>query len=199
MSYNIRLEGKNKVEAEDLLVEISLLLEQHHIQYYLEGGTLLGILRENRLLPWDGDLDLSIMSNQLENIDSFLSSLKQHAYRTRCRFMEEDNLVFKKNSLRIIKIRKKRFFGLIKSKVCLEIFVKYEIADKLYWKIGNKTVCDPKGFYDGRRTINFLNKSFPIPMESEAYLTRKYGDWKVPVKIWNAMEDDASVVDHIDI
>ena len=36
-------------------------------------------------------------------------------------------------------------------------------------------------------------------MESEAYLTRKYGDWKVPVKIWNAMEDDASVVDHIDI
>ena len=99
MSYNIRLEGKNKVEAEDLLVEISLLLEQHHIQYYLEGGTLLGILRENRLLPWDGDLDLSIMSNQLENIDSFLSSLKQHAYRTRCRFMEEDNLVFKKNGL----------------------------------------------------------------------------------------------------
>ena len=35
-------------------------METASIPYWLEGGTLLGIIRENRLLPWDNDMDISM-------------------------------------------------------------------------------------------------------------------------------------------
>jgi phosphorylcholine metabolism protein LicD len=64
MAYNITLEGKNQVLAENLLREIVTILDNSNITYCLEGGTLLGIYRENRLLPWDSDLDLSILEDE---------------------------------------------------------------------------------------------------------------------------------------
>lgn len=36
------------------------ILEETEIPYVLEAGKLLGIVRENRLLPWDTDMDLTI-------------------------------------------------------------------------------------------------------------------------------------------
>lgn len=46
-----------------MLLQTCRLLDQHNIPYYLEGGTLLGIVRDGDLLPWDGDLDISITQN----------------------------------------------------------------------------------------------------------------------------------------
>ncbi|MEE9465867.1 MAG: LicD family protein, partial [Candidatus Neomarinimicrobiota bacterium] len=34
------------------------ILDRLRIPYGLDAGTLLGIIRENRLLPWDNDIDL---------------------------------------------------------------------------------------------------------------------------------------------
>lgn len=60
MAYNITLDGKNKLIAESMLRDVAMILDQSSIQYWLEGGTLLGIRRENRLLPWDNDIDLAL-------------------------------------------------------------------------------------------------------------------------------------------
>ena len=35
-------------------------LTKHGIKYFLEGGTLLGIVRDGDLLPWDHEVDISI-------------------------------------------------------------------------------------------------------------------------------------------
>lgn len=77
MAYNITLEGKNKVIAERMLKNIAAILDQCKIDYWLEGGTLLGIIRENRLLPWDNDIDISINHDQLDKLDSLYSGLKK--------------------------------------------------------------------------------------------------------------------------
>lgn len=194
MSYNINLEGKNKLIAEDLLFGITTILDNHKINYCLEGGTLLGIFRENRLLPWDSDVDISIMSEEIQKLNPFFSELKKNNYRIRYRYIEKDDLYFKKNSLRIIKIRKLGFFGLIKSSVCLEIFIKYTVDDNVYWKVGDKTMAAPKTFYDAIKKINFLNKEYTIPLKTNEYLTHKYGDWQTPIKEWNAMENEGSLL-----
>ena len=74
MAYNIRLEGKNLEIAERMLSRIAHILDRCEITYWLEGGTLLGIRRENRLLPWDDDIDVSMMVDQNSKLSAFTSN-----------------------------------------------------------------------------------------------------------------------------
>ena len=59
MSGNLTLEGKTGQIAIKMLKKVSRFLEKHNIPYILEAGTLLGVVRENRLLPWDNDIDIT--------------------------------------------------------------------------------------------------------------------------------------------
>lgn len=192
MGYSIKFTDKNRRKAEKLLLEITTLLEKNNIEYCLEGGTLLGIYRENRLLPWDNDVDLSILNSELINISPFLEDLQLNNYRVKYRHFEQDKLIFNKGDLRIIKIRKKRFWGIFKDNICLEIFVKYSNDTSVYWDVAGKTMACPKIFYNKLTKINFLGKNYSIPLKCDEYLTHKYGDWKIPVKDWNAEKDEKS-------
>ncbi|RIA09101.1 phosphorylcholine metabolism protein LicD [Flavobacteriaceae bacterium MAR_2010_72] len=194
MGYSIKLTGKNKKKAESLLVDVVSTLDSNHIQYALEGGTLLGIYRENRLLPWDSDLDLSILCDELKKTDGLINDLKERGYRIRTRLFENDTIPFKKGNLRIIKIRTKSFFGLLKGNVCLEIFVKYPHQDNVYWEVAGNKMAAPKAFYKDYKKIRFLDTSFFTPALTEEYLTHKYGDWKKTVKEWDAATEENSLV-----
>ena len=72
MAYDITLEGKNKVIAERMLEKVAKILKKCNIEHWIEGGTLLGIRRENRLLPWDNDIDFSIKSTEIPKLKKFL-------------------------------------------------------------------------------------------------------------------------------
>jgi phosphorylcholine metabolism protein LicD len=66
MSHNHpQLTKRNKNKALKILFDITEFLEKNNIPYHLEGGTLLGIVRDNDLLPWDHDVDLSISVEDL--------------------------------------------------------------------------------------------------------------------------------------
>lgn len=193
MAYNITLEGKNLLEAENLLRTIATIFEQHKITYWLEGGTLLGIRRENRLLPWDDDIDISLHASEVPKLSALIKNLKEKGYRVRERSFNSTSKEFEKGDLRMIKIRNRRFFGLLKGKVCLDVFVKYTHIDKTYWEIDNKTKYVPTHFYDCFKTIKFQNKIYPIPENTDGYLTYRYGDWQIPVKEWNTSTDDKAL------
>ena len=83
---------------------------------------MLGIKRESRLLPWDNDLDLSINNSELDKIDNLIGRTKEVE---RLGKFNKASEFFNNGDIRIIKIRNKRFFNLLKGSVCLEIFVKY--------------------------------------------------------------------------
>ena len=123
MPYNITLTGENKVEALELLELCAKIIDSCKLDYWLEGGTLLGIRRENRILPWDNDLDFSLMFPGNESLKKLISSFKNKGLRIRVRKFEANTKPFNNDAIRIIKIRKKRFFGLLKGNVCLDLFV----------------------------------------------------------------------------
>ncbi|SRR6056297_432587 len=193
MAYDITLEGKNLIEAERLLKDVINVFDNHHIQYWLEGGTLLGIKRENRLLPWDNDLDISVHEMQLDKLNSLIENLKTKGFRVRKRYFSETSKEFKKGDLRMIKIRNKHFFGLLKGKVCLDVFIKYTKGSDTFWEIDNKKKCVPSLFYKRFKTISFQNKEYTIPEDTDGYLTYRYGEWQTPVKDWNTSTDDRAL------
>ncbi|WP_298286648.1 LicD family protein [uncultured Lutibacter sp.] len=189
MAYNITLTGKNNKEALDLLELSAKIMNTCKLVYWLEGGTLLGIRRENRLLPWDNDLDFSLMYPGKPKLDTLINQLKSEGLRVRVRKFK-NTLPFKNGDLRIIKVRKKKLFGLLKGNVCLDIFIKYNYNEKAYWQIGNKVKNVPYKFYATVKEIKFNNYSYSIPKLTDEYLTYRYGNWKVPVKNWNTFTDD---------
>lgn len=193
MAYNITLEGKNKVIAERMLKNVATLFDRCKIDYWIEGGTLLGIKRENRLLPWDNDVDLSINHDQLGKLDHFYSELKKAGYRVRTRSFDETSEFFTKGNIRMIKIREKRFFGLLKGAVCLDVFIKYQHGQNSYWEIDNKTKYVPSKFYHSFKHISFKDFVYKIPALTEEYLTYRYGDWQKQVKNWDTSKDDNAI------
>jgi phosphorylcholine metabolism protein LicD len=193
LAYKINLSNGNKETAESLLLDVVKSLDDLSVQYWLEGGTLLGIKRESRLLPWDNDLDLSINNSELDKIDNLIVDLKSKKLRVRVRKFNKASEFFNNGDIRIIKIRNKRFFNLLKGKVCLEIFVKYPKQNNSYWMIGNTTKNVPLKFYTKFKSIKFKDYSFSIPLLTEEYLTYRYGDWKKPVKEWNTFTDDKAL------
>ena len=190
MAYDITLEGKNKIIAERMLESVAKILSECNINYWLEGGTLLGIRREKRLLPWDNDIDISMMVNQSSKLNAFYKALKKNGYRIKTRIFEKESTYFKLGDLRMIKIRERRFFGLLKGTVCLDVFIKYPYKDKSYWEIANKTKSVPSRYYSSFKTINFKNYKYLIPELTDDYLTYRYGNWETPVKDWDTANDD---------
>ena len=193
MAYDITLEGKNLVQAEKLLSDVITIFESCNVNYWLEGGTLLGLRREGRLLPWDNDLDISIHESEIGKLDKLQQTLKKNGFRIRTRTFSLDSDFFAKGDLRMIKIRTKRFFGLVKGNVCLDIFIKYTKNEKTYWEIANKVKNVPSKYYDTFKTLDFKGNTYAIPELTDEYLTYRYGDWQTPVKDWDTSKDEKAL------
>ena len=47
---------------------MSELFSKHDIFYWTSGGTTLGILRHQGLIPWDDDIDICIFKNEEDKL-----------------------------------------------------------------------------------------------------------------------------------
>ena len=49
----------------EVLFKACKILDTNSINYWICNGTLLGIIRENRILPWDHDIDIAVWENEI--------------------------------------------------------------------------------------------------------------------------------------
>ncbi len=196
MAGKTKLEGKNVDIALKMLHDVTSELEKCKADYWLEGGTLLGVIRENRLLPWDNDMDISMYIKDRWKLVRVAIKLIFRGYRISTRFYNRDIGPFKKREFRMIKVRNFEKF-MKKGEVMLDIFLKRKIEDDYFWTVGIKTPVlksSPAKFYDKLTTVKFDRKDYLIPFLYEEYLTYRYGDWKIQVKEWNFKKDDNAIV-----
>jgi len=59
----------DNIAMESILSRVIELLDTHKIHYWVTDGTLLGIIRENRLLPWDSDIDVGVWRSEVSTVD----------------------------------------------------------------------------------------------------------------------------------
>lgn len=70
----------NSRDIESVLFKIVDILDDNHIDYWLTDGTLLGVIRENRILPWDLDVDIGVWKSEV-SVSDLISLLEKNGFR----------------------------------------------------------------------------------------------------------------------
>ena len=75
-------ESQDILKCYQTLYDITKLFDKHNIEYYIDGGTLLGAVRHKGMIPWDDDLDVEVLQKDESKLasDSFKQSLKKNGY-----------------------------------------------------------------------------------------------------------------------
>lgn len=196
MAGKLKITGKVAKVAHKMLPDVCKILDDNDIPYIVDNGTLLGIVRENRLLPWDNDMDIAVNQEYLDKLIKIRHKFWLAGYRTRIRRAKLDMLHFPKGSVRIMKIQARWF--IFKRFSLLDIFIKKKVDDKCYWTMGIKNpvlLSAPAYFYNNVIRYEFDGYSYPIPKDYDAYLTHRYGDWRTPVKKFDFKQDDLAIID----
>lgn len=63
-----------------MMKDLHDLFVEHDIPYFVEGGTLLGLIRHKGLIPWDDDLDIGILPKDEKNVYKVIKKLQPMGY-----------------------------------------------------------------------------------------------------------------------
>ncbi len=165
-----------------ILKDISDLLELEKIQYWLDGGTLLGVVRDKKLIDGDIDIDIGIL---IEDVEVLYLCLLNSQYNI-CYFYEDS-----KSNKCIIRAEK------------YNVGVDFEIFKnngKCYYRDSPRP--PPKNIKNINRNklavlryefdndlinnlvlINFFGVRLMIPKNYDSYLSVYYSDWRVREKL----------------
>ena len=184
-------------QIEDALLVLDDVFKKHNITYWLEAGALLGMCREKRILPWDGDADVSFPIELAPKVAGLSSEFKKRGYKLVsnlsmglykdgkhlvCIFPAkhvDDYIVkcyFKQHPLHpYIKS-----FSEMPTSSILTYFLRLNIDKRLI-----------RGTWDMLYPLNYIKFKghlLPIPYKCDEYLTHRFGDWHTVLKYGGAVE-----------
>jgi lipopolysaccharide cholinephosphotransferase len=199
MANKPSLTSANLSKARKVLFTVTSLLDANNIPYHLEGGTLLGIVRDQELLPWDDDVDISVPFEYAQKILKLKWQLLLKGYRLSTRKSKKDVGPIKTGHYSLFKVKPLvgyyfRWFVPGSDLVVLDLFVKAKDNTHTYWQAKEKVMRVENKFYKSFETVNYLGQALKVPNQYREYLTEKYGDWSVPVKEWNCGENELTIV-----
>jgi lipopolysaccharide cholinephosphotransferase len=201
MTAQPRLTADSLLKAREILFDVVQFLDSEKIGYHLEGGTLLGLVRDKELLPWDHDIDLSISVQDAEKFAKNRWKLYLKGYKISIRKVDLTIGALKKGQHRIFKVKKifpaifRSILPIVKRYIIIaDIFVKSSDGQFTYWQAMDKIMKVDKKYYSGHETIEYLGRPLTVPFDYKNYLTDKFGDWKTPVKDWKCCKDEKTII-----
>ena len=156
-----------------LLYNVSNILENNNIPYFIEGGTLLGSIRHKGIIPWDDDLDIGIFK---EDIKKFLRLSPQFA---QCGY----SIVKLWFGYKIFITRRKHIPDFNYSYPFLDVFIFKKHGRKYINLLSEVRKTWPKAYFYKTNLFPLKRVKFGdfyvfAPAKSEPILNRVYGkDW----------------------
>ena len=149
--------------------EIVDILDDLKLDFFLEGGVLLGAIREKDFIKWDWDVEIAFLSDEFtKKFDDVLKRLEESGFT----IMNYNNN-FHHLKINIYKndapdITSFSLFGWSYNRY-IKSFVR-------------KDIRIPEKFIFNMKKINFLDRLIYVPTPAKEYLEYKYGDWMTPLK-----------------
>ena len=166
----IRVRSNDELKSrEKCFLEITNMLKENNINFFLQGGVLLGAYREKSFIKWDWDVEISLFRDDFYNN---FHLIKKKLQELNFKIYKDVNL--KKN----IKIDCYKEFSYETSAYTLMSW-NYDKSKRMYFR---KEINIPEKFLKKFSEIIFLNNKFYCPNPIEEYLTYQYGDWQTPLR-----------------
>lgn len=185
-------------QATQVLVTLCATLNNTNIRYYVDAGTLLGIVRDGDLIPWDDDLDIALHAPDVSLFESQLPTLLDaikttfgeqytaHTYMTKSGFGAVPAGAIR--SFKLVPINPKSTMSMI------DIFVKYIDGNDMDYCLASRGIRMPSIHFNSFDDFVFKQQHIKLPHQHEAYLLAHYGDWQTPKPDWSLSELDNSTL-----
>src|SRR5690625_4960248 len=211
-------ESSDNTEVRDAndrnLWEIVGFLQERQIDFWIDQGTLLGIVRDDALLPWDKDIDISVWEEEFSKVVELRPELEEmgyyfelHEYKD-CLFLsredgyfieigryhiEGEQAVRKNNGPRINP--SERFVKRILNLLPHRLNCRLRDLGRRWHPVDTVIFRTPLHYFSEFRSISFRGLRFDVPAKTEEYLAFKYGpDWRTPIREWDFSKQDGSVI-----
>lgn len=178
----------------EVLRKITVALNKKEVKYWLDYGTLLGIIRNQGILKHDDDIDLGMMATDYsEEIDEIF--LKEGFILVSTVHLKQDNTLVQKvftfNEVRVdlffyFKAHNKMFSYAADNRTYL--------LNKYHLKQGEYLAIKSAFSYQTTKQIRVNGACFSIPSAPRKYLQEAYGDWETENKNFDYLFDSKAVV-----
>jgi phosphorylcholine metabolism protein LicD len=148
----------------DMLDQIPYIMS--HMDWWLEFGTLLGLIREGKIIDWDDDIDIGINeeSMTLENIQEMRKKCEEFG------FILGEERINEKNELDGFRL------------YC-DIWTFKRGDNNIRYAPSTFTAAQHEDYFTKNKKIfKFNNKEYFIPDNVEEFLQIRYANWRKPIK-----------------
>ena len=183
---NLSVPIKSRKNVYKEIFKVSSFLDNlNSCKYFFSCGTALGLVRDGKLLDWDTDVDIDILSPDLNQIEKIINFMFKNNYSFQRVLKRDDNYI------QIVFVKKP-----------------YHSIDFCFWyKKGNSLVNDvpetnlfirshPKSIYKKFKKIKLGKNEFRLPFDTNSYFELLYGsDWRTPkkYKFWLSNASDLKI------
>lgn len=143
--------SKKKIDRNFL--EVIKVLNKKRINYWICHGTLLGIIRDNNLIPWDHDIDIAVWSSSSLR-KKILSIMINKKYKLKKKYFNNDLLTFVKKGGREIDIN---FYLKKKYKNKMIAYIRWYAPKNFFFKLIDAISSSSK--YEGKYKF-FIKKLY---------------------------------------
>ncbi len=160
-----------------VLQHVTAFLEDRGIPCYVDHGTLLGLVRDNGLMPWDDDLDLSVAATDLPRLTACVRDLvASMPDRDRIGWRVEliHNSLDDAIALFLTVEDPTEKTNVFNAGLSFFTFENDLAVEAINWA--------PRTHYAGGEWIDTSLGRFRAPNRFRDYLALHYGEWQTPVK-----------------
>lgn len=174
-----------QIENLELLKEFIRVCHLLKVDYWLDDGTLLGAVRNNKTIPWDDDCDVAVTEHDMKIILSNIHSILGESY----------------DLINIVECCQYRIISKRYVDAFVDIYV-YREEEEMYFYLGFKDCIKDRDFLPKKvifplKNIIFENVEARVPFDCDKYLRNRYGNYNLLPKKEHIMPGHIQPQEHI--